>query len=261
MPYALNDKIRELTPYEPISGAFQIRLDANESYLSLPEPVLAEIRARLEKLDFNRYPDPIGGELCRAFAGYYGIDPKFVTAGNGSDELISILANAFLMKGDAMLTVAPDFSMYQFYASISEIDCVVLDKGPELSIDVDELIRKAVETGAKMILFSNPCNPTSLGLSRKQVRKLIRYDALLSVQKEFPGKYKLWKPETNFVFIKPEVPEDARRIFEFLLKNQIAIRCMGNYLRITAGSPEENAELIKLWRLWFAEEEKNHENG
>ena len=78
------------------------------------------------------------------------------------------------MKGDAMLTVAPDFSMYQFYASISEIDCVVLDKGPELSIDVDELIRKAVETGAKMILFSNPCNPTSLGLSRKQVRKLIR---------------------------------------------------------------------------------------
>ena len=67
MPYALNDKIRELTPYEPISGAFQIRLDANESYLSLPEPVLAEIRARLEKLDFNRYPDPIGGELCRAF--------------------------------------------------------------------------------------------------------------------------------------------------------------------------------------------------
>ena len=362
MPYALNDKIRELTPYEPISGAFQIRLDANESYLSLPEPVLAEIRARLEKLDFNRYPDPIGGELCRAFAGYYGIDPKFVTAGNGSDELISILANAFLMKGDAMLTVAPDFSMYQFYASISEIDCVVLDKGPELSIDVDELIRKAVETGAKMILFSNPCNPTSLGLSRKQVRKLIRsvdslvvldeaymdfwdqsllsevedyenliilrtsskaigcaairlgfavanerlsnalravkspynvnsftqmagtvlfqhkellerarrqiicqreslYDALLSVQKEFPGKYKLWKPETNFVFIKPEVPEDARRIFEFLLKNQIAIRCMGNYLRITAGSPEENAELIKLWRLWFAEEEKNHDNG
>ena len=83
----------------------------------------------------------------------------------------------------------------------------------------------------------------------------------MSVQKEFPGKYKLWKPETNFVFIKPEAPEDARRIFEFLLKNQIAIRCMGNYLRITAGSPEENAELIKLWRLWFAEEEKNHENG
>ena len=72
MPYALNDKIRELTPYEPISGAFRSAWMLNESYLSLPEPVLAEIGWRLEKLDFNRYPDPIGGELCRAFAGYMG---------------------------------------------------------------------------------------------------------------------------------------------------------------------------------------------
>ena len=79
-------------------------------------------------------------------------------------------------------------------------------------------------------------------------------------KRNFPGNTSFGR-ETNFVFIKPEAPEDARRIFEFLLKNQIAIRCMGNYLRITAGSPEENAELIKLWRLWFAEEEKNHENG
>ena len=67
-----------------------------------------------------------------------------------------------------MLTVAPDFSMYQFYASISEIDCVVLDKGSELSIDVDELIRKAVETGAKMILFSNPCNPVEHKMASSQ---------------------------------------------------------------------------------------------
>lgn len=352
MSYALNDKIRELTPYEPISGTFRIRLDANESYLPLPEPVLEEIQKRVAELDFNRYPDPVGGELCRAFAQYYGIDPKFVTAGNGSDELISILVNAFLMKGDVMLTVAPDFSMYQFYASISEVNCVVLDKGPELSIDVDQLIHKAKETNAKMILFSNPCNPTSLGLDRAQVRKLIRsvdslvvldeaymdfwdqsllsevenyenlmilrtsskavgcaairlgfavanerlsnalravkspynvnsftqmagtalfqhkelleqareqiirqrenlYEALWAVQKEFPGKYELWKPDTNFVFIKPKVAEDARKIFEFLLNNQVAIRYMGKYLRITAGSPEENAEVLRLWRLWF----------
>ena len=50
MPYALNDKIRELTPYEPISGAFQIRLDANESYLSLPEPVFLYLRLLLSDL-------------------------------------------------------------------------------------------------------------------------------------------------------------------------------------------------------------------
>ena len=83
MPYALNDKIRELTPYEPISGAFQIRLDANESYLSLPEPVLAETcvfakqspgpilcghiavaplfpKLRGQFAEFLNYPSPVG---------------------------------------------------------------------------------------------------------------------------------------------------------------------------------------------------------
>lgn len=357
MSYTLNDKIRELTPYEPISGTFRIRLDANESYLSLPKPVLDEIQDRLAQLDFNRYPDPAATELCKAFADYYGIDAKFVTAGNGSDELISILANTFLMKGDAMLTVAPDFSMYQFYASISEVNCVVMEKGPELTIDVDCLIEKAKEINAKMLIFSNPCNPASLGLKQDQVRKLIRsvdglvvldeaymdfwdqsllseveqydnlmilrtcskamgcaairlgfavanerlsnalravkspynvnsftqmagtvlfqhkecleqarkqiicqreslYEALIAVLEEFPGKYQVWKPNTNFVFVKPESPENARKIFQFLLDNQVAIRYMGKYLRITAGSSEEIDELMRLWRLWFQNEEE-----
>ena len=59
-------------------------------------------------------------EVTEAFAAYYGISPELVTAGNGSDELISILCSAFLMKGEAMMVILPDFSMYQFYASISE---------------------------------------------------------------------------------------------------------------------------------------------
>ena len=80
LPYALNDKIRELTPYRPISGPFRSAWMPT-SPIFLPEPVLAEIRPRLEKLDFNRYPDPIGGGIMPGFAGYYGIDPKFVTAG------------------------------------------------------------------------------------------------------------------------------------------------------------------------------------
>lgn len=39
----------------------------------------------------NRYPDPTAGELCAAFAQLYGVRPELVTAGNGSDELISII--------------------------------------------------------------------------------------------------------------------------------------------------------------------------
>ena len=40
---------------------------------------------------------------------FYGISPELVTAGDGSDELISIIMSAFLQKGDKVLTLAPDF--------------------------------------------------------------------------------------------------------------------------------------------------------
>ena len=95
--YTLNKKIRNLAPYQPLAGTYKIRLDANESAFSLPAEIVRQIHAAIEKVDFNRYPDPNATQLCNAFAGFYGIDPASVTAGNGSDELISILLSAFLM--------------------------------------------------------------------------------------------------------------------------------------------------------------------
>lgn len=77
---------------------------------------------------YNRYPDSTASELCSRFAEYYHINARSVTAGNGSDELISVICNAFLMKGDAMMTVSPDFSMYRFYASIVEAKCIEFQK-------------------------------------------------------------------------------------------------------------------------------------
>ena len=82
--------------------------------------------------------------------------------------------NAFLMKGETVVTIDPDFSMYRFYASIAEVNCVTLQKGETLAIDVDHVIEVCRRQKARMLIFSNPCNPTSLGLVREEVRRLIR---------------------------------------------------------------------------------------
>lgn len=92
LEYQIPEKIRDLVPYEPISGSYRVRLDANESYQNLSETQLQKVFARLEhEVSYNRYPDPMAAKLCHAFAGYYGISPKLVTAGNGSDELITLI--------------------------------------------------------------------------------------------------------------------------------------------------------------------------
>lgn len=171
--YQLNDKIINLVPYEPISGTYKIRLDANECPTTLPDDIRDEIKAGLDSLDFNRYPDPMATALVNSFAEYYGINPAFVTAGNGSDELIFLIESAFLEKGDKMLVVSPDFSMYQFYSSICEVECESFIKNDALDIDVDALIDKVNRDNIKLLLFSNPCNPTGRGITAEQARKLV----------------------------------------------------------------------------------------
>ncbi len=99
MAYQLSEKLKNMTPYEPISGNYAVRLDANESFLPLDDELQAELMKRLSALSLNRYPDPLATEVCRQFADYYGVRVETVTAGNGSDELINVIVGTFCRKG------------------------------------------------------------------------------------------------------------------------------------------------------------------
>ena len=65
MSYELNKKIRELEPYEPISGTYKNRLDANECPENYPDFIKEEIKNAIDTIDFNRYPDPLAERLLR----------------------------------------------------------------------------------------------------------------------------------------------------------------------------------------------------
>ena len=169
----MNKKLKDLIPYEPIKGNYKIRLDANESCFDLGDELKERLCDEYKRLSFHRSPDPMAVTAIQAFADYYGIEDKFVTAGNGSDELISIISSTFLETGDKVVTLSEDFSMYAFYGSIYETEPLVFKKNSDLTIDVDGLISFCNENNARMLIFSNPCNPTSIGLDRKNVEKLL----------------------------------------------------------------------------------------
>lgn len=184
MSYQLCEKATALEPYDPVEGTYRIRLDANESFL-LPTQTDRESMARaIEELDLRRYPDPLAKAPCEAFAALYGVSVDLVTAGNGSDELIGLIMSSLLEKGERVMTVAPDFSMYKFYTSITENPCVVLQKKEDLTIDTDEVIEAIQKENIRLFIFSNPCNPTSLGMKREDVRRLLRETEALIVLDE-----------------------------------------------------------------------------
>ena len=171
--YQLNDKIKDLKPYDPVTEDSRIHLDANESFLPLPAPILEELAAAVPQVAFNRYPDPAAQELCQAFAQYYGVPVENVAAGNGSDELITVLFTGFLQKGEAFATLEPDFSMYAFNGYLQEARHVPIPKGEDYAIDVDSTVETCQREGVKLLIFSNPGNPTSLVCPREEVRRLI----------------------------------------------------------------------------------------
>lgn len=340
--YKLNKKIRDLEPYDPITGEMKIRLDANESCVNFPDDIMQEIHTAIDNISFNRYPDPNAEGVCKAFADYYGINPSNVVAGNGSDELISIICTSFLMKGQSVITVAPDFSMYRFYCSISELECKTVEKNDDLTIDVDKLIETVNNSNAGAVIFSNPCNPTSKGLDKEEVRRLIKsvdtlvvldeaymdfwdkslldevcdysnliilrtaskavgaaairlgfavacetiikaikavkspynvntvsqeigrivyshkeyltkkrnyivsqrqklYNDVVELSDKYPQFFTVINGCSNFVFVKSTI---GKELFEYLLSQGTAIRYMGEFIRITAGTDEENSTLI-----------------
>ena len=186
MSFQFKEKIKSMEPYEPITGDFRIRLDANESFLSPSEEVADAIKEAVENLHFYRYPDPFATELCSLAASYYGVNSDLVVAGNGSDELISVIMNAFTQKGDKILTLSPDFSMYAFYSSLIECPCITMPKRDDFTIDVDAVIEVVNKENVRIIIFSNPCNPTSIGLDVDDVKKLVgSVDALVVLDEAY----------------------------------------------------------------------------
>ena len=173
--YTLNEKIRDLEPYEPIAGEYKIRLDANESFLCLPESVMASALHAMMRVELNRYPDPTAKDLCAAFAKSYKVKPACVAAGNGSDELINVIFQSFLMKGETYATLTPDFSMYDFYGYVSECRGIEIKKDENFTIDIDKVIETCNNENVKLLIFS---------LTREAVRKIIRGVSALVVLDE-----------------------------------------------------------------------------
>ncbi|HEM4247552.1 histidinol-phosphate aminotransferase family protein [Streptococcus suis] len=146
----------------------------------------------LENLDVNQlsfYGDNTYSELIEKYAAYLGVNPKQVTVGVGSDHLIHMIVSTFMEKDDTFLTVNPDFFMYETYNHMhgSRFETIDLEaKNDTLVLPVDNLLARAEEVKAKIIMLSNPNNPSSVAYSLEDLEKLaISFKGLLVVDEAY----------------------------------------------------------------------------
>ena len=103
-----------------MNDEFGIRVNGNESYKNITKDELNEIIEEVKKINFNRYPDNDSIDIRKAYANVIGVSEENIIAGNGSDEMISLIIDTQITKRKTVLTINPDFSMYDFYTSLND---------------------------------------------------------------------------------------------------------------------------------------------
>ncbi len=150
------------------SAGKQHKLSSNENPLGASPKAREAFIAAASSLE--RYPDGGATALREAIASRYGLNASRIICGNGSDELLSILATTFLSPGDEAIFTEHGFLVYRIVTLAAGATPVVV---PEtgLAADVDAILA-AVTPRTKVVFLANPNNPTGSYTSADQVRRL-----------------------------------------------------------------------------------------
>ncbi|AYD40096.1 histidinol-phosphate transaminase [Clostridium fermenticellae] len=165
--------LKSFKPYDALEVKCDVKLDANENSMNIKEDILNKIVKKIMTLNFNRYPDPASRKVCRLYADYAGADAKNVMAGNGSDELIQIIVSTFVDRGESIMCVNPDFSMYKNYAKLAGGRAKVFELNEDFSLDVDGIIDSVNKEDVKVLFLSNPNNPVATVIKRENILKIV----------------------------------------------------------------------------------------
>lgn len=162
----VNYEIKKISDYDII-------LNANENNLEMPQKLRKKINEALSKVELNRYPEDSSIKLRQAYAKYLGIDSEEIIVGHGSDEMLGLLIALNIIKGTKILTLDPDFSMYDYYVSMNEGEVVKYQSDEDGTVNVEKFIQLGLKLKPTLIMFSNPNNPTGKVISKKDVIKIL----------------------------------------------------------------------------------------
>jgi histidinol-phosphate aminotransferase len=157
----LRDDILALTAYPVPDSASMVKLDAMENPYRLPPELRHRIARRLEAAELNRYPDPgasaLKDRLRAALAVPEGME---LLLGNGSDELIQMLALAVARPGAALLGVEPSFVMFRMIATFAGTRYVGVDLREDFSVDAERVLAEIERHRPGLVFIAYPNNPT-----------------------------------------------------------------------------------------------------
>ncbi|WP_137150738.1 histidinol-phosphate transaminase [Devosia sp. FKR38] len=275
--------ILDIAPYVPgksgAAGSNAIKLSANESPLGASPKAQEAFAAAAQHLEI--YPEGSSRLLRVALGEVHGIDPDTIVCGNGSDDLLHLLAQTYLGEGDNAVMSQYGFSVYPIITRATGAAIIMVDE-VDYTAHVDGLLA-AVTPRTKVVWLANPNNPTGTYISDAEVRRLhagLRPDILLVIDnayaeyvtaEDFAVGLDLVREAQNVVMVRtfskmglaaarigwmvgtPELVDAINRIrgpFNVNLPAQMAGAAAARDIEFTARLKAHNAQ----WRDWITQE-------
>ena len=168
----LRPDVQSMHVYAVQDARGMVKLDAMENPHRLPPALQADLGARLGALALNRYPGERGEDLKRALATHAGMPEGFaLMLGNGSDELISLLAMACDVVPDAndvnggrpaaVLAPVPGFVMYAMSAQLQGLRFIGVPLTPDFELDQAAMLAAVARERPAIVYLAYPNNPTA----------------------------------------------------------------------------------------------------
>lgn len=233
----LRREVLDLRAYHvPDSSGF-IKLDAMENPYQLPQALRGEIAGAVALAAINRYPDPGAASLKEKIRSVTGLPQGMdVLLGNGSDELIQLLAMAVNKPGATLMSVEPSFVMYRMIATFTGMRYRGVPLADDFSLDLPATLAAIEREQPALVFLAYPNNPTG---------NLFSADALAQIIEAAPGLVVV--DEAYYAFASDSfIPQLARCPNLLVMRTFSKLGMAGLRLGFLAGSTAWLEQLEKL---------------
>lgn len=162
MKRVIRQDIQSMHGYAVQPSAGLVKLDTMENPFPLPPALREALGRRLADVALNRYPAERGDLLRAKLAAHAGMpDDCDIMLGNGSDELISLLALACDVPGNSVLAPLPGFVMYAMSAKLQGLPFIGVPTTADFELDLPAMLAAVREHQPALVYIAYPNNPTA----------------------------------------------------------------------------------------------------
>ncbi|MFP4641731.1 MAG: histidinol-phosphate transaminase [Dehalococcoidia bacterium] len=185
--YAAVEPVHVLAERVGVPLAQAAKLDSNEN----PYGCSPRVRQALGNFDFyHTYPDHAHRELREMLEEYTGIGSEYIAVANGSDEMLDLILRVVLEPGDKVLNFPPTFGPYSVHAEANRGELLNVPRDPTTFEADIPAAKSAIDDRTRVILLSNPNNPTGNINSERDILELVETGLLVIADEayyEFSG--------------------------------------------------------------------------